>query len=82
MRKTIAAVVAAAALLGAGGAAPAEASPIAQAAHRCSSGYVHAKTPAGHKCLRAGQYCSRKRRYRRIYKRKGFVCKRGRLRER
>lgn len=56
--------------------------PVAHAAHSCSSGYVHAVTPGGHKCLRAGQYCSTKRGYARVYRSKGFVCRGGRLRHR
>jgi hypothetical protein len=54
----------------------------AHASHRCSSSYKHAVTPGGHKCLRAGQYCSTKTGYARVYKSKGFVCKGGRLRNR
>ena len=54
------------------------ASPIAPApavAKSCSSGYTHAVMPDGsHKCLRAGQFCSRNRAVQRTYKRKGFYC--------
>ena len=56
--------------------------PIAHAAHSCSSGYKHAVTPGGHKCLRAGQYCSTKPGYGAVYRSKGFVCRGGRLKYR
>jgi hypothetical protein len=45
------------------------------AAKSCSSGYVHAVLPSGHKCLRVGQFCSRQRSYQRVYHQKGFHCK-------
>ena len=76
-RARIAGLVAALALLGAapgasvGAAAP---EPQAVAAKSCSSGYTHAVLPSGHKCLRAGQFCSRKRSFQRVYRRKGFYC--------
>jgi hypothetical protein len=48
----------------------------ATAAKSCSSGYTHAVMPDGsHKCLRAGQFCSRKRVWQRTYHRYGFHCK-------
>lgn len=56
--------------------------PTARATHRCSSSYKHAVTPGGHKCLRAGQYCSTKPGYASVYKSKGYVCKGGRLKNR
>jgi hypothetical protein len=44
-------------------------------AKSCSSGYTHAVVPGGaHKCLRAGQFCSRKASYLRVYKSMGFYC--------
>ncbi len=44
-------------------------------AKTCSSSYRHAVMPDGsHKCLRAGQFCSRKASYQRVYKSKGFYC--------
>ena len=50
-------------------------SPVAAIAKTCSSGYTHAVMPDGaHKCLRAGQFCSRKAAWQRTYKRKGFYC--------
>ena len=52
--------------------------PHAFAAHRCGSGYAHAVMPSGHKCLRAGQFCSRKRSFQARYHAKGFHCKRNR----
>lgn len=55
---------------------------LAHAAHSCSAGYTHAVTPGGHKCLRAGQYCSTKPGYQRVYKNKGYVCSGGRLKYR
>jgi hypothetical protein len=49
--------------------------PAAATAKPCSSGYTHAVMPDGsHKCLRAGQFCSRKAAWQRTYKRKGFYC--------
>lgn len=56
--------------------------PVAHVSHSCSSGYRHAVTPGGHKCLRAGQYCSAKPGYGSVYKSKGYVCRGGRLRYR
>jgi hypothetical protein len=51
--------------------------PAAQvvAAKSCSAGYSHAVTPGGHKCLRAGQFCSHRRGYQRVYHRYGLHCK-------
>ena len=37
----------------------------------CSAGYVAAKLPWGHKCLRAGEYCKVGNK---AYLRYGFVC--------
>jgi hypothetical protein len=49
--------------------------PIAVAAKTCSAGYVHAVVPGGaHKCLRAGQYCSHRSGYARVYRNAGFRC--------
>jgi hypothetical protein len=49
---------------------------VARAAKRCSSGYTHAVMPGGaHKCLRAGQFCSRSLASQRVYHRLGFHCK-------
>jgi hypothetical protein len=49
--------------------------PAVVAAKTCSSSYTHAVVPGGaHKCLRAGQFCSRKPSYQRVYKSKGFYC--------
>jgi hypothetical protein len=48
----------------------------AVASKSCGSGYTHAVMPDGaHKCLRAGQFCSRKRAWQRVYHRLGFHCK-------
>ena len=71
-------LLAALALAGAVPAASVEAaSPAAIAAKSCSAGYVHAVVPGGaHKCLRAGQFCSHRRGYARVYHRAGFYCKR------
>ena len=49
--------------------------PTATASHSCSSGYTHAVTPGGHKCLRAGQYCSHKPGYGTAYRNAGYRCK-------
>ncbi len=86
MRST-ASALAAALVLSLPGAATAHAErapapPAAHAAHSCSSGYTHAVTPGGHKCLRAGQYCSTKPGYASVYRSKGYVCRGGRLRYR
>lgn len=78
----VAAVVVAVAPAGVSTAADKPAVPVAHAAHSCSSGYTHAVTPGGHKCLRAGQYCSTKPGYGQVYRSKGFVCRGGRLRYR
>jgi hypothetical protein len=50
-------------------------SPAPAIAHSCSTSYKHAVMPDGaHKCLRAGQFCSRKASWQRTYKSKGFYC--------
>jgi hypothetical protein len=49
--------------------------PTAVVAKSCSSGFTHAVLPSGQKCLRAGQFCSRKRSFQRVYRRKGFYCR-------
>ncbi len=48
--------------------------PVAIASRSCGSGYTHAITPGGHKCLRAGQYCSHKRGYAKAYRKAGYRC--------
>jgi hypothetical protein len=48
---------------------------LATASHSCSSGYTHARTPGGHKCLRSGQFCSHKRGYAKAYRKAGHRCK-------
>ena len=46
------------------------------AAKSCGAGYTHAVMPDGaHKCLRAGQFCSRKAAWQRTYHRYGLHCK-------
>ena len=78
MRSRIVAALAALAFLGAAPAAvpaaqqPATSSPVAVAAHTCSSGYKHARIGGQHKCLRRGQFCAR--RYRPQYRSYGFRC--------
>jgi hypothetical protein len=60
-------------------ATPVDGGPQAVAAKQCRRGYTHAVMPDGaHKCLRAGQFCSRMRAWQRTYHRKGFNCKRNR----
>lgn len=86
MRRAATAVAVASALLLPGAATatadkPA-APPVAHVSHSCSNGYTHAVTPGGHKCLRAGQYCSTKPGYASVYRSKGYVCRGGRLRYR
>lgn len=55
--------------------AAATVSPAVVVAKSCSAGYTHAVMPdASHKCLRAGQFCSRKASVQRIYRNKGFYC--------
>ena len=56
-------------------AAPHPAAPVS-AAKSCRSGYVHAVTPGGHKCLHAGEFCSRSHSYQVVYHRHGFNCRR------
>jgi hypothetical protein len=72
MRSRIAALVAVAAL-GFGAAASAQARPVAAgpAATACSAGFVSAKLPWGHKCLRAGEFCKVGNK---AYVKYGFVC--------
>lgn len=53
----------------------AEASGVATVSHGCGSGYKHATTPGGHKCLRVGQYCSHRPGYAKAYRRAGYRCK-------
>jgi len=66
----IAAVAAFAALPGLGTVSPAVA-----VAKSCSASYTHAVMPDGaHKCLRAGQFCSRKAAAQRVYNKKSFYC--------
>lgn len=73
MKRCLSTVAVAAALLAVlAGVMPGPAVVIAKS---CSSGYTHAVVPDGsHKCLRAGQFCSRKASYQRVYKSKGFYC--------
>jgi hypothetical protein len=48
-------------------------------AKSCSSGYTHAVLPNGsHKCLRVGQFCSRKKSWQGVYHHHGFHCKKNR----
>jgi hypothetical protein len=80
MSRRLAGLLAALGLIAAAPAASATAgstaTPQAVAAKSCSSGYVHAVVPGGaHKCLRAGQFCSHRRGYARVYHRAGFYCK-------
>jgi hypothetical protein len=56
-------------------AAPAPSASVT-AAKSCRSGYVHAVTPGGHKCLHAGEFCSRSHSYQVVYHRHGFHCRR------
>jgi hypothetical protein len=82
MRLRVASLLAVAAL-GFGAAGSAQARPIAAqlaATTQCGSGYVSAKLPWGHKCLRAGEFCKVGNR---AYRKYGFVCpKSGHLRRR
>jgi hypothetical protein len=49
--------------------------PAVVVAKSCSAGYTHAVMPDGsHKCLRAGQFCSRTAAAQRVYRNKGFRC--------
>jgi hypothetical protein len=79
MQRRLAGLLAALALIAAAPTAAATADSHASqvvAAKSCSAGYVHAIVPGGaHKCLRAGQFCSHKRGYARVYHRAGFYCK-------
>jgi hypothetical protein len=82
MRLRLASLVAVAALgFGVAGSAQARSAAVVQlAAASCSAGYVSAKLPWSHKCLRAGEFCKVGNR---AYRRYGFVCPRtGHLRRR
>lgn len=81
MRLRFASLVVVAALgFGAAGSAQARPAAVHVAAKRCSAGYVSAKLPWGHKCLRAGEFCKVGNR---AYRKYGFVCPRtGHLRRR
>jgi len=71
MRKRLALAAAVAALAGLPAAAPAaNAAPVHPA---CGAGYVSARLPWGHKCLRAGEFCKVGNR---AYRRYGFFCPR------
>jgi hypothetical protein len=49
--------------------------PATVLAKSCSSAYTHTVMPDGsHKCLRVGQFCSRKASFQQVYKRNGFYC--------
>jgi hypothetical protein len=75
MRKRLALLLAvAAAAFAAGAVGPAPGVVATAQAHSCSSRYVHAVLPWGHKCLAAGQFC--KRDGDRYYHRYGFHCHR------
>lgn len=72
MRLRAAAVLAVAAL-GFGASSSAQALPVdpSAVAKHCSSGYVSANLPWGHKCLRAGEFCKVGNR---AYLKYGFYC--------
>lgn len=71
VRKHIALLSVVAAIAGAPFAAPvANAAPLHTA---CGAGYVSARLPWGHKCLRAGEFCKVGNR---AYRRYGFFCPR------
>jgi hypothetical protein len=70
-RLSVIAAVAAFAVLPAAGTV----SPAVTVAKSCSAGYTHAVMPdRSHKCLRAGQFCSRTASVQRVYRNKGFYC--------
>jgi hypothetical protein len=71
VRERIALLCVAAAVAGAPFAAPAaNAAPVHAA---CGAGYVSARLPWGHRCLRAGEFCKVGNT---AYRRYGFVCPR------
>ena len=81
MNRRLAGLLAALALIAAAPAAQATSGSPAgapvTAAKSCSGRWVHAVVPGGaHKCLGAGQFCSHRRGYQRVYHRAGFHCKR------
>lgn len=75
-------VLAALGLTGAPGLAPATGTPgaftpPAIALKSCGAGYTHAVIGGEEKCLRRGQFCSK--RYKSQYRKDGFRCVNGRL---
>jgi hypothetical protein len=73
MRTRLAHFLALVALLAPGPAAAlAQPSPPASAAKTCSHGFKHAVIHGKEKCLRRGEFCTRK--YQRDYKRYGYSC--------
>jgi hypothetical protein len=81
MRSRLALLVATAALgFGAAGSTQARPASAVLARATCGAGYVSAKLPWGHKCLRAGEFCKVGNK---AYRKYGFVCPRsGHLRRR
>jgi hypothetical protein len=81
MRNHLAALMAAAAVLGSGALPSAWAGiPAAVVAKTCHAGFVHAKVGGKEKCLHSGEFCAT--RYNNDYKRYGFKCVKGRLHRR
>ena len=78
MKRRLAAVFVTATVAGVAPAVAPVAGPVAPssaAAHTCSSRYTAAVMPDGsHKCLGAGEFCSRKGSWERVYRHKGFYC--------
>lgn len=79
MKRRLAALLVTASVFAAPAVVPASSSsPLAPGianAKPCSTGWTHAVMPDGaHKCLRAGQFCSRKATWQRAYRRVGYYC--------
>jgi hypothetical protein len=74
MRSRLASLVAVIALLAPAPAVAlvAQTAPSAQTAKTCSAGFKHAVIHGKQKCLRRGEFCTRK--YQRDYKRYGYSC--------
>ena len=73
MRSRLAGLLAVIALVSPAAVPPlAQSSPLVHVAKTCSRGFKHAVIHGQEKCLRRGEFCTRK--YQRDYKRYGYSC--------